>query len=81
MSHIRHYGVLLWNEVTVDWPSVGTWSGIFSAFGVRMQVRGLVHPLFVSQTTWLEIPDVCNAKGEWAEHVIEDHEVRDGNDV
>ena len=27
------------------------------------------------------IPDICNAKEEWVEHGIDDHEVRDGNDV
>ena len=41
----------------------------FSALGSRMQARGLVNPLFVSQTTWFGIPDVCNTKGEWADMV------------
>ena len=27
------------------------------------------------------IPDICNVKEEWVEHGIDDHEVRDGNDV
>ena len=36
MSHIRHQGVHLWNEVTIDWLSVGTWFGTFSALGSRM---------------------------------------------
>ena len=74
MSHVRCHGVLSWNEVTVDWLSMGTWFGPFNARGSRMQARGLVHPLFVAQTTWFGIPNICNAKGEWAEHGIKDHE-------
>ena len=46
-----------------------------------MRACGLVYPLFVFQTTWFCMPDVCNAKGEWVEHGIEGHEVRDSNNV
>ena len=70
--------VLLWNAFTVDWLNVGMWFGTFSALGGRMR---LVHPLFVAQTTWFGIPDVCSAKGEWPEQGIQDHEVRNSNDV
>ena len=62
LSHIRYYDFLLWNEVTVDWLSVGKWFGTFSALGARMQARELVHPLFVAQTNWFGIPDVYNVK-------------------
>ena len=41
-----------------------------------MLARGLVYPLFVAQTTWFGMPDVCSAKGEWVEHGIEGHEVK-----
>ena len=43
--------------------------------GPRMRAHGLVRPLFVVQSTWFGIPDVCDAKREWAEHGIKDHEV------
>ena len=81
MIHIRYHGVLLWNEIIVDWLGVGTWFGTFHSHSARMWACGLVRPLFVVQTTWFGIPNVCDAKGEWIEHGIEDHEVRDGNDV
>ena len=32
-----------------------------------MRARGLVHPLFVAQTAWFGMPDVCSAKGKWME--------------
>ena len=67
----------MWNDVTVDWSSVYTWFGTCSAPGARMQARGLVYPLFVAQTMWFGMPDVCSAKVEWVEHGIEGHEVRD----
>ena len=35
----------------------------------------------MAQTTWFGIPDFCNAEGEWVEHGVKDHEVRDGNGV
>ena len=63
MSHIRYYGILLWNEVAIDWLSVSTWFGTFTALGSKMQARGLVNWLFVAQTTWFGMPDVCNVKG------------------
>ena len=81
LSHIRHQGVLLWNAVTGDWSSVGTCFGICCAPGTRMWARGLVYPLFVSQTTWFGMPDVCSAKKEWVEHGIECHEIRDSINV
>ena len=46
-----------------------------------MQAPGLVYPLFVAQTTWFGMPDVCNAKGEWVEHGIKSHEVRDSKNI
>ena len=45
MSLIRYYGILLWNEVAIDWLSVGTWFGTFTALGSKMQARGLVNSL------------------------------------
>ena len=36
-------------SVTVDWLSVGTWFGTFSALGARMCESSLVHPLFVAR--------------------------------
>ena len=63
LSHIRYHGVLLWNEITVDWLSVGMSFGIFSSLGERMQAPGLVRSLFVLQTMWFWISNVCNAKG------------------
>ena len=57
------------------------WFSTFSSLGARMRARGLLRPLFVAKTTWFGILDVCNRKGEWEEHGIKDHEVRDGNDV
>ena len=81
MNHIRYHGVLLWNEVTVDWLILSKWFGTFSALDWRMRARGLLSSLFVAQTTWFGIPDVCNAKGEWAEHGIKNHEVHNGNNI
>ena len=46
-----------------------------------MRARGLVYPLFVTQTTWFGMPDVCSAKEEWVERDIKGHEVRDSNNV
>ena len=67
--------------MAVDWFSVVMWFGTLSSVSVRMWTRGLVRPLFVTQTTWFGIPDVCNAEGEWMGHGVEDHEVRDGNGI
>ena len=55
-----------------------TWFGICCAFGSRMWSRGLVYPLSVARTTWICMPDVCNAKGEWVEHGVECHEISNG---
>ena len=46
-----------------------------------MRARGLVHPLFVAQTMRFAMHDVCSAKGEWVEHGIEAHEMRDSNNL
>ena len=46
-----------------------------------MRMLALVCPLFGAQTTWFGIPDFRNAKGEWVEHGVEDHEIRDSNNV
>ena len=81
MSHIRYHVVLLWNGVVGDWLSVGTWFGTCCVPGARMWARGLVYPLFVAQTTWFGIPDVCSIKGEWVEHGAECHEILDGINV
>ena len=48
---------------------------------ILQEFGGLVHALFVAQTTWFGIPDFCNVKGEWVRHGVEDQEVRDGNGV
>ena len=81
LSHIRFHGVLLWNEIAVDWLSVAMWFGACTCLSVGMRTRGLVRPLFVAKTTWFGTPDFCNAEEEWVEHGVKDHEVRDGNDV
>ena len=56
MSQIRYHGVLLWNDVEVDWSSVCTWFGTRIGPGVRMWAYGLVYPLFVAQITWFGMP-------------------------
>ena len=81
MSHIRYHGVLLWNDVTIDWLSVGTWFDTFSAPDVRMWRRGLVYLLFVAQTIWFGMPNVCSTKEEWVQHHFENHEVCNNNDT
>ena len=81
MSHIRYHGVLLWNEIAVDWSSLAMWFGACSSLSVGMRTRGLVRPLFVAKTTWFGIPDFCNAEEEWVGHGVNDHEVCNGNDV
>ena len=57
------------------------WFSTFSSLGIRMRMLALVCPLFGAQTTWFGIPDFRNAKGEWVEHGVEDHEIRDSNNV
>ena len=49
--------------------------------GARIRACGLVYALFVAQTTWFGMPDVYSAKGEWVEHVIEGHKVRDSINI
>ena len=78
MSQIRYHVVLLWDGVVGDWLSVGTWFGTCCVPGARMWARGLVYPLFVARTTWFGLPDVCSAKGKWAGHGVECHEICDG---
>ena len=81
LSHIRYHGVLLWNEIAVDWLSVAMWFGACSCLTAGMRTRGLVRPLFVAKTTWFGIPDFCNVEEEWVGHGVNDHEVRNSNDV
>ena len=81
LSHIKYHGVLLWNKIAVDWLSAAKYFGTYSCLGVRMQTLGLVHPLFLSKTTWFGIPHFCSAEEELVIHGVEDPEVRDGNDV
>ena len=61
---MRYHGVILWNEIAVDWLSVGMCFGTFSSLDPRMRTCGLVRPLFVAQTTYFRSPDFCNAKGD-----------------
>ena len=42
-------------------------------------VVSYVHCL--AKTTWFGIPDFCNVEEEWMEHGVNDHEVRNGNDI
>ena len=81
LSRKRYHGVLLWNDAELDWLSVCTWFGTRIGRGARMRARGLVYPLFVAQTTWFGMLDVCSAKGEWVEHGVRGHEVRDSKNV
>ena len=81
MSYIRYHGVLLWNDIKINWSKVGTWFGACSVLAARMRARGLVHPLFVAQTTWLGMPDVCSAKGDWVERSVNGHEIGNCNKV
>ena len=81
LSHIRYHGVLLWNEIAVDWLSVAMWFGACSCLGAGMRTRVLVCQLFVAKTTWFGTPNFCNGEDEWVVHGVKDHEVRDGNDV
>ena len=81
MSHIRYHGVLLWNGVAGNWLSVGTWFGTCCAPGAKMWVRALIYPLVVAQTTWFGMPAVCSAKGEWVEHGVECHEIRNSINI
>ena len=46
-----------------------------------MWACGLVYPLFVAQTMLFGMHDVCSAKGEWLEHDLECHKMRDGINV
>ena len=81
LSHIRFHGVLLWNEIAVDWLSVAMWFGECSSLSVGMRTRGLVRPLFVAKTTWFCMPDFCNVEEDWVGHGVKDHKVCNGSDV
>ena len=81
LSHIRYHGVLLWNEIAVDWSSLAMWFGACSSLSVGMRTRGLVRPLFVAKTTWFCMPDFCNVEEDWVGHGVKDHEVCNGSDV
>ena len=82
MSHTRDHGVVLWNCVTVDWLSVGMWFGTYSACGVTMWPHGLVYSLLLfspSHVVWYAL--CLYRKGEWVEHSVASHELRDDNNV
>ena len=64
-----------------DLLGVCTWFGTFNSPDAKMLARGLVRPLFVVQTMWFGIPNVCDAKREWVEHGIIDQEVCDNNEI
>ena len=81
LSYIRYHGVLLWNEIAVDWLSVAMWFGACSCLSVGMRTRGLIHPLFEAKTTWFGIPNFCNAEEKWVGHGVKDHEVHNNNDI
>ena len=57
------------------------WFGTFSSLGAGMRTSGFVLPLFVAKTTYFGIPNFCNVEEKWVGHGVEDHEVRDDNDV
>ena len=42
-TDIRYHGVFLWNGVTGDRSSVGTWFGTCCAPGTRMQQVEIAH--------------------------------------
>ena len=42
-----YHGVLLWNEIAVDWLSMTMWFGKFSSLDARMGTRGYVHCLWL----------------------------------
>ena len=81
LSHIRYRGTIFWYEIATDWLKVAMWFGTYSCFGARMRRHGLARPLFVAKTTWFDIPNFCNAEEESVVLGVEDHEVRDGNNV
>ena len=35
----------------------------------------------MAQTTWVGMSDLCSVKGEWVEHGLKGHEVRDSKNV
>ena len=81
LTHIMYRGVLLWNEIAVDWLSMAMWFGACSCLSTGMRTRGLVRLLFVAKTTWFGIHDFCNAEKEWVGHGVNDHEVPNDNDI
>ena len=62
LRHIRYHGVLLQNEIAVDWLSMAMWFGTFSSLGARMRARGLERSLFVVKTSWFRIPEIVTPK-------------------
>ena len=71
----REQGCVVVITTTPGWSTVGTWFGIYSAPGTRMQACGLVYLLFVAQIMWFGLFDVCNAKAEWVEQSVRGHEI------
>ena len=47
LSHIRYHGVLLWNEIAVDWLSMAMWFGKY-----HWSWRGNVD-------TWFSTSSIC----------------------
>ena len=81
LNHIWYHGVLLRNEIVVEWLNVAMCFSTYSCLGVRMWTRGLVRPLFVLRTTWFYIAHFCNADEDWVGHAVKDQEVCDSKDV
>ena len=77
----KYHGVLLWNEIAVDWLNLAISFGTFSCLGARIRARGLVSPLIVAKAMWFGIPDFCHVEEKLVGHCVEYREVRDGNDV
>ena len=72
-----YHGILLRNDVAVDWLSVGRWYyGTLSAPGARMRERDLVYLLFVAKTIWFGMPNlkdlVCSYLNEISENDNDD---------
>ena len=58
-----------------------TWFDSCNAPGARIRAHGSLYPMFIGQTMWFGMPDVCSVKGEQVEHVIEGHKMSNGNNV
>ena len=57
------------------------WFGACSCLSGGMRTPGLVRPLFVAKITWFGIPNFCNVEEKWVGYGVNDHEVRNDNDV